>query len=950
MAAIDPIAEELPSQKALNDIRRRFLVVNRDRLRRVQETLRPKQRVFLELLPLVFHLNDEHLPGYAGDDVPFGISDYSPPKSAVDGARKLDKAFSFTRRALRKYEIESLFFIGSTGTVAYTDRSDFDIWLCHRPGLGREQVARLRGKAEELRRWGASLELELHFFLMDAERFRGGESEALTLDGSGSAQHNLLRDEFYRTGILVAGKPLLWWMVPAAEEQRYEQFVRRLTGKRLLKREEYIDFGPVTEIPPGEFLSAALWQIYKGIDSPYKSVLKIQLLEAYADGSSDSDTLSQRYKDLVYGGDLQLDEIDPYVLMCNKVEEYLIARGHMDRLELARRCLYYKVGQELSRPARRRRNDWRRDAMAALADRWHWDEAHLTMLDSRPEWKIHRVLDERRALVNELTYSYRLLADYAEVRAAEAQIRPEDLNLLGRKLYAAFDRKAGKVDLINPGISRSLLETEISIHETSSPGEQAGWILYRGKVGRNDALRSTPLRRARSVLELLAWCHFNGLMNPSTRLYLQTRGNELSLKELREIAAALERIFPGGETYRPGMEELGEPARVTSAAVFVNIGVDPMAELTRQGRHLVSDRTDALNFGGARKNLALTFDLLLNTSWQEVLTFRFEGLGGLLACICQYLKWMPPSRGTTPPVPRAFSFSHPRGASIAQRIEELFGDIIHCYYRERRVETTRYLFQAGDRYFLLRLENDLFHYRRAENLEELRELLGQAQPSHCPTFVDLRALQETPLPLILEHEREGLVQVFFQRAGTTAEIYVADERGSLFHQSTEFFDSATLLNQLQLFVDSVRRRLSLMGDDAREGTGAPRTEYYELVREGTQQFLVKGVEPAALGPPIEFLGVQVIVEEVSGEQAQYKVYCKEREFTSLQYGEELFMEVARYVVGQRHSRARYPIYITDIELSGMAYSSAGEPQRQTVHYLNFKKLFEQRLNDALRSL
>ena len=47
MAVTQTTAPALPDAKTLRDVRRRFLVVNRDRLNRVQETLKPKQRAFL---------------------------------------------------------------------------------------------------------------------------------------------------------------------------------------------------------------------------------------------------------------------------------------------------------------------------------------------------------------------------------------------------------------------------------------------------------------------------------------------------------------------------------------------------------------------------------------------------------------------------------------------------------------------------------------------------------------------------------------------------------------------------------------------------------------------------------------------------------------------------------------------------------------------------------------
>jgi adenylate cyclase class 1 len=47
---------------------------------------------------------------------------------------------------------------------------------------------------------------------------------------------------------------------------------------------------------------------------------------------------------------------------------------------------------------------------------------------------------------------------------------------------------------------------------------------------------------------------------------------------------------------------------------------------------------------------------------------------------------------------------------------------------------------------------------------------------------------------------------------------------------------------------------------------------------------------------------------------------------------------------------RYPIYITDIDLSHRLAGVAGADQLQTVHYLEYKKLIEDQLNRALAAL
>src|SRR5690606_28453124 len=135
--------------------------------------------------------------------------------------------------------------------------------------------------------WAAhQLHFEVHFFLMKAETFSTQRQAGLSSEASGSAQHYLLLDEFYRTALWVAGKVPLWWFIPATQEQEYDNYREKLLIRRFIKSDDVIDFGGLPNIPANEFIGAGVWQLYKAIESPYKSVLKLLLLEVYASASN----------------------------------------------------------------------------------------------------------------------------------------------------------------------------------------------------------------------------------------------------------------------------------------------------------------------------------------------------------------------------------------------------------------------------------------------------------------------------------------------------------------------------------------------------------------------------------------------------------------------------------------------------------------------------------------
>jgi len=91
----------------------------------------------------------------------------------------------------------------------------------------------------------------------------------------------------------------------------------------------------------------------------------------------------------------------------------------------------------------------------------------------------------------------------------------------------------------------------------------------------------------------------------------------------------------------------------------------------------------------------------------------------------------------------------------------------------------------------------------------------------------------------------------------------------------------------------------------------------------------------------------VIGDFIDDGKAMFSIYCDEKEFTSLEYGEQVYDEVARHVLERRKSGLHYPIYITDIDLPRTLLGNDTADHVQTVHFLNYKRNIEERLNAAL---
>jgi len=923
-------------------VRKRFLAINRERLRRTEGALSWRNRDFLDLLPLLFHINHAMLPGFVSKQTPAGISNWTATKKGLVAGKRIAKSFDYKKRALRTFDIHSIFLMGSVGTIAHSEKSDFDVWVCHRPGLDKEQLFQLAEKCESIEEWADSAGLEVHFFLMDAEDFRSGNVVELSSESSGSTQHHILLEEFYRTGLLVAGRYPVWWLVPPDEEKNYKKFVSRLIKQRFIPENEVIDFGGLSEIPVEEFFGAALWQVYKGIDSPYKSVLKMLLMEAYAAEYPNSDLLSLRFKRAIYDGVTDLDLIDPYTILLEKLEHYLNNKKLPERLDVVRRCFYFKVELSLSHQSKMNRN-WRWERMLELAEAWHWSEGHIEMLDDRKSWNVHQVLKERRVLVDEITHSYMALSKFARTHSDLARIEQKDLNILGRKLYAAFERKAGKIETINRGISSNITESNITIIQSSGKGAEESWSLYPSVVEGHEPGGS--LKRARSVVEVLAWCHFNCLVGPRTIITLLLSNGILDVKETRAILDAFQTLFPKGGLREAGIENFKNPPLIEEGCMFANVGIDPLPRHSRRGTDLVSDQADVMNYSGFSLNLALTFDLVVVTSWQEVITYKYTGIEGLLDCFSQYLYWNTADNAAEPPAMRAFSYSSSHSRAIAQRIEELYKDVAATFSNTHKKGGARYILQVEKHYYLLESSAGAFSYSQQATYEKLLETLASPQDTFRPIKVDRHALLSTPLPSILAKNRTGFIQMFYFCLDDDVDIFVLDENGSLFHQRIPYFEDEALVNHYSRFFEAVLNRQSFLFQDENASLMLDALEIYKVKKRRANKYSFERRTPDA-DRPLRYFDVQVIGDMVE-QSAEFTVYCNDREFSSMEYGKNLFKEVVRYILGRRVSKQLYPIYITDVDLSPTLLGAGRTDKVQAIDYLKYKKRIEEKMNREL---
>ncbi len=931
----------------LKGVESHFLKINQERIDLTVQSLSERQGRFIELLPLLFHENNPKLPGYINDEVPAGIKNYAPEQSTIKIAKSFFKTYKTTRRARRIMDINGMYFMGSSGSIAYNSKSDFDVWLLHSASLNADAIDLIQQKAYAVEQWSDEvLNLEVHFFVFSAEEFKQGKQQGLSSESSGSAQHYLLLDEFYRSSLLIAGKIPTWWLVPPDNENEYDNYLEEQNKKRKLKTSDSIDFGAIADVPASEFFGAAVWQLYKSIHSPYKSLMKLLLMEVYASEYPSISLLSMMFKEAVYESIDSIDDLDPYLMMYKKIEEYLMTRNQSERLELFRQCFYIKINEPLSHEVKKK--TWRRDLFKQVVLDWGWTNEQFALMDAKKEWQIEMISQQRNRLMNALTESYRFLSTFARQNTEVSRVSQTELNVLGRKLYAAFERKAGKIDIINRDNETSMSYSKLSIFQKKNSSGKDSWQLYQGHVRSDSVSDHKPIKRTQSVMELIAWAYFNRIIDSHSAISLNN-SDDLTVKELRQLLVSLEEEFPKAQLHEADFNDLNQAVRIQHACVFVNIGHVSQSSSKDNVNHITSVRDNILSYGAQHNNLTYSFDLLICTTWEELLTFRFEGPDALMQCICEYLHWAPLGESIIPPKLNTFCCSSSYGPAITKRVEEIIQDIIGEYYGKQSNENTRYLIEMEDCYYMLFKEDSRLRYKYIGSSAHLLRSLSKPNTKYSPVLFEPRTHGNKLLQKLYKFNKADTIQLFYSTDNNMADIYILDENASLFHQSMPFHESKSLINHFNLFFKETINRRTFLMLDMQSNIENTEIEFFSIRNEKTNKMQINKITDEIEEIQNRFFNIQVIGSP-DDEHNSLSIFCENHEFSLIEHGKELFNVVADYVIKQRASGQRYPIYITDIDISRGLIGQVESNELQTIHYLNYKKKIEDKLNQAIATI
>ena len=364
-----------------------------------------------------------------------------------------------------------------------------------------------------------------------------------------------------------------------------------------------------------------------------------------------------------------------------------------------------------------------------------------------------------------------------------------------------------------------------------------------------------------------------------------------------------------------------------------------MSEFTEQGVNLTSERSDALSFGSKRRNLIHTVDMMYRNSWNEIIVAKYTGSSGLMECLADVFSTSMIGRNQELPQLICSSYSSPRAMSVAKRVTALFEDMGEAFKKYTRNVSPRLIVQSSHSYFMMQFFDGKMAVKTIKNEAGLWQALAQPQPVYSPFIFDRFADKNSLLSVISLQHKRGIVQIYYVELVDVAQLYILDEKGSLHVEEHEFANEEILLQPYVKFVQASIERRGLAAYEKNKERLNISIECYLLEKVNqTWTFNKVELESDALEQ-----GMQVRITYDSIAQ-QPHIYCDNKVFSSMDYGNDVYKKAAAYVLKARRSAEPYPIYITDIDVPLQELGVTGSTDVQTIHFLAYKQRVEQKLN------
>jgi adenylate cyclase class 1 len=355
--------------------------------------------------------------------------------------------------------------------------------------------------------------------VLDVVDIRGCRFRAVDEESSGSTQTNVLKEEFYRTCVVICGKTPLWWVCHGSKNSlSYSDAANELVQNPLWD-DNLIDLGNLEKVEEHEYFGAALWQINKALDRPLKSIIKMLMLKMQLD-ASDEELVCHKFRQHIMIKKFDSMIPDPSLFSMIFIMNYYEGKSSPDTLKFIKECFYLRCGIKSCS----RKYDSIRELANVFFKKIDIDKVERERLDRFSNWDLESQIRFGRQIFMVLIDIYR---DISKSRSGvTTRIDKEDLTIIGRKIQIFYEVKQHKVSLL-PRPMEKLNIPGITIHL-----DESRWNVYAGNI------RGGHLVSHADILYVITFIVKNDLYDP-VRMHMLPNRSSVSLPEVQNLSAKI---------------------------------------------------------------------------------------------------------------------------------------------------------------------------------------------------------------------------------------------------------------------------------------------------------------------------------------------------------------------------------------------------------------------------
>jgi len=378
------------------------------RMREAIRYLSPEKLEIFVKIPFLLHINDPRFPGF------------SDTKAAAHGIwnfeesgffKEVVKTRLFPKSITETCQVENscilgLYHIGSLGTFTQSSGSDFDYWvIIDKKNFSKERYDHLEKKLDDILKYcRETYHQEVSFFIMDQKEICRNHYAPFDGKESLSAPKIFLKEEFYRTFLMIAGKIPLWSVLPDIETDAAMN-MDAMTAQILSMYEDLMDLGTISALPEEDILKGLLWHVCKSKEDPVKALIKATMIFSYGYGQTVSKTLlCEKIKHTYAKAGIDDYAADPYKMLFDRILEFH-EKDEPAALNLIKNAIFFRLTEypnvkmpENDTPKRALLNKYIRD--------WKLNKNQVGKLLSYTEWSESEKLLLEQTIVNRLAQMY----------------------------------------------------------------------------------------------------------------------------------------------------------------------------------------------------------------------------------------------------------------------------------------------------------------------------------------------------------------------------------------------------------------------------------------------------------------------------------------------------------------------------------------------------------------